>query len=491
MGRSTASPTMPTASERYLDRLCRHSFLSLWSWPHLYRDQTWGSSEGKELSDLLVVFDPHVLIFSDKYCEFPTGPDVALNWVRWYKRAILKSAKQVWGAERWITKHPTRIFLDPACTEPFPLPLPEDPVFHRIVVAHGSAEACREFFGSTPSLMLNNRVQGSAHTDTATPLFRPFTVGDIDPSKGLVHVMDDVNLDFLMRHLDTATDLVRYLAKKEDVLRGTQAISAAGEEELLAWYLSRMNTEGRHDFNIPKDPTFIAIDVGFWADYAKNPDTLARAKANTISYAWDKLIEKFTTSRLTTITSLADREAALRFMAREHRVRRRMLAKALIGILRRGDSLYRAARVVAPDEPDQPHYIFLCLPFDADEFADYSEYVKLREELLGIYCQVVRLQYPQVTDVVGIATEPFSADKRSETLAYFDGRAWSKELEEETRDLQAKCNILLETKELRGTEYEYPRAHIKAMKKGRNRNRPCHCGSGLKYKRCCGRTITR
>lgn len=56
-----------TASERYLKKLCDRTFLSLWSYPNVYRDQSGASKgEGKEVCDLLVVFENHVIIFSDK-----------------------------------------------------------------------------------------------------------------------------------------------------------------------------------------------------------------------------------------------------------------------------------------------------------------------------------------------------------------------------------------------------------------------------------------
>lgn len=75
-----------TASERYLARLCERSFLSLWSHPNLFRDPH------KELCDLLVVFGDHVILFSDKSCALKPGPH---GWSRWYRRAILDSAKQL------------------------------------------------------------------------------------------------------------------------------------------------------------------------------------------------------------------------------------------------------------------------------------------------------------------------------------------------------------------------------------------------------------
>ena len=89
-----------TASESFLRGLCENTFLSLWSYPSVYRDQgKKGGGDGKELCDLLVVFGDHVLIFSDKNCEFPKDKDEAVAWNRWFKRAVESSARQVWGAE--------------------------------------------------------------------------------------------------------------------------------------------------------------------------------------------------------------------------------------------------------------------------------------------------------------------------------------------------------------------------------------------------------
>lgn len=88
-----------TPAERYLKRLCDRSFLSLWSYPGVYRDQGHGAKggDGKEVCDLLVVFQNHIIIFSDKDCAFPDTGNLELDWSRWYKRAVQKSAEQIWG----------------------------------------------------------------------------------------------------------------------------------------------------------------------------------------------------------------------------------------------------------------------------------------------------------------------------------------------------------------------------------------------------------
>ena len=90
-----ADPVTP--SEGYLRKLCKRTFLSLWSYPNPFRDQAGGAQDGKEICDLLVVFENDVIIFSDKHCEFPNSADLDLDWARWYRRAVEKSARQLVG----------------------------------------------------------------------------------------------------------------------------------------------------------------------------------------------------------------------------------------------------------------------------------------------------------------------------------------------------------------------------------------------------------
>ena len=76
-----------TTAERYLKKLCDHSFLSLWSYPGVYRDQ----QHGKEVCDLLVIFESDFIIFSDKDCVFPNSGNLDIDWSRWFRKAIKKS----------------------------------------------------------------------------------------------------------------------------------------------------------------------------------------------------------------------------------------------------------------------------------------------------------------------------------------------------------------------------------------------------------------
>ena len=69
-----------TDAERYLGTLCDRTFLSLWSHQGVYKSQGMkgGKGHGKEICDLLVVFEDHVIIFSDKDCVFPNTGNLEL-----------------------------------------------------------------------------------------------------------------------------------------------------------------------------------------------------------------------------------------------------------------------------------------------------------------------------------------------------------------------------------------------------------------------------
>lgn len=484
-----------TESERYLARLCRRSFLRFWSWPNIYRDQKSGSStEGKEICDVLVVFGKHIFIFSDKQCQFPRSANLEQNWCRWVRRAIFRSARQVWGAERWILAHPDRIFLDAKCKKRLQIPISQisNPVFHRVVVAHGSGASCREQLGGSGSLYIIPSIAGAAHHDRKEGAIQPFAVGTLDSNRGFIHVMDDFSLDAVLKTIDTAPDLARYLSRRQAFIESGRLVAAAGEEELLAYYLKCTDQHGRHDFPPMPNDEGVTIGEGLWATFSKSKQRLAQIKEDRISYVWDELIDRFSSYALDTdpsvsgIDSMESMEKALRFIAAESRTERRALAKAFRGILRRGRDLDRAIRVY--NSPKNRGLFFVFLSVAAPSEDTHSKYLVYRRRLLELYCKTVKLKFPDARDVVGIATEPLSwKGKRSEDFVYFDALQWTKEDSAETQKLAGRFGILADPHSWESTEYEYPPARQRKHERGKYRNAPCSCGSGKKYKRCCGR----
>ncbi|HPJ85206.1 MAG TPA: SEC-C metal-binding domain-containing protein [Methanothrix sp.] len=487
-----------TPSERYLNSLCEKSFLSLWSYPGVFRDQkTGGNGDGKELCDMVVIFDQHVLIFSDKHCLFPASGDLKLNWRRWYNRAIKKSAEQAWGAERWLREHPDRVYLDRSCTKQFPLPIPsnESAKYHLIVVAHGSDERCKAKFGGTESLMLNTSLglNGNAEDLYSTP----FTVGDLDPSKTFVHVLTDYTLDILLQMLDTISDFVSYLERKENLIRSNTAVFVPGEEDLLAVYLMHMNEDGAHDFAFDGKYRGIFLEEGFWKDFCDRPERIEQLRQDSISYIWDDLIERFAhhalnaTQYYTNHIELSGTEIGLRFMAREPRLARRLIAKGLIDLCTNTPDGTRRIRYYKPLSDNEPFYVFLSLP--QPDFCSYEQYREARFTLLQACCMVVKYKCPEALDIVGIAFQPFRPNGgSSEDLIYLDARVWSKDLNVEAAQLQKDLSILTSETYYNVHEEEYPipkSNKIVRMKRPPKvgRNDPCPCGSGKKYKRCHGK----
>src|SRR5205807_815765 len=70
-------------------------------------------------------------------------------------------------------------------------------------------------------------------------------------------------------------------------------VFAAGEEELLAIYLAKLNSIGEHDFIIKGNYDILSFDEGFWKKFIDSPEHRAQVEADRISYSWDSLIEKF------------------------------------------------------------------------------------------------------------------------------------------------------------------------------------------------------
>lgn len=441
-------------------RLARKSFLSLWCFPNLYRDtgRSGGKGDGQELADALVIFNEHVLIFSDKHSKYPDNSNEQVAWSRWYRAAVKESANQLVGARNWIRRYPDRIFLDKGCTTPFAMPFPSADVakFHLIAVTRGSLEACKAYFSnqSLGSLQIDMNLQGhAAHVE-------PFRVGRVLPEP-FIHVLDELTLDIVMGALDTVTDFVRYLERKEAFLcRESPRIIASGEEQLAAIYLTKMNDDGQHDFVLPqadgeKLPHAVYLAEGFWEGLVENPQYLAKKAADEISYSWDALIEHFVTHG----GSGPDLERALRLLASESRFSRRHLSEQLIDCMsmQLPDSA-RFARIAASVDDPQRVYVFLIL--DPAFAPSPDEYREARRTLLYAFCAVTKLLVPDAHYVIGLATEPMGTEGASEDLWAMDVRPpyWTEEREQEARELRLEFDIFNDgrTKKHTGYSQEFP-----------------------------------
>ncbi|MFO7483345.1 hypothetical protein [Oceanibaculum nanhaiense] len=467
-----------TDSEKYLAKLGDHTFLNLWSYANPYRSQKLGGAgDGKEICDLLVVCDPHVLIFSEKKITWTDKP-LEIAWPRWCRKAIFDAANQLKGAERWINEFPDRMFLDKLCEVPFPLALP--PVdrrrVHRIVVARGAKEAGQQYFsGGLGTFVIKPSLKGKDHSDPNAATYMPFAIGDIDPEGDYLHVFDDVSLEIVMRELDTISDFTEYLDKRADFIRSGRLGAAYGEEDLLAYYAIRTNESGEHDFTPPEGRTWdevapIAIGPDNWTYYTSNPQYRTKKEADKISYNWDRLIEVFTNHLLggTTIVlpgytySLTNSEIAVRYMALQNRFLRRGHSKAILGALEKGrhrDIFFRA--MLAPEGSARSETGFFFLTFKylnwMDDRGGYEKYREMRIFHLQTYAQALLMENPHIQQIIGIAMEPPGQGRgASEDIIYAAQTEWSDDDRRQNRDDCEALGIMRDMKPIKYQDQEFP-----------------------------------
>lgn len=450
-----------TPSEALVARVCRRSFLSLWSEANPL------ARPGKELCDLLVVCDPDVVIFSVKEVALGKSGQTTVDWERWRRRAVDDSAKQIYGAERWIRRN--RITTRADGSAGLPLPNPDALRIHRVAVALGS--------------------EGEV----------PFEQGGLD--RGFVHVLDELALERVLGELDTVRDFVEYLAAKEAlVASGRGPILLTGEHDLLAVYLQ----QGRR---FPPGEDGLLIEPGAWETLTAKSEWRRRKDADAESYVWDGLIET-----LTELTGgpgsvgaqeLPEREAVLRDMARENRFARRILAAAFNEFMRDAAALKTRARVVR--SPSGTVYVFLAAARDEDRTGRVQE--------LTMRCVVARGLAEQAgivfaTDretgengagppvVVGLATERYAAGQGfSLDAVRVSIPVWTADHQRTFEGIQRDLGYFAAPRytQARADEYPPPPATTSRTKDSSGnlrarpgRNTPCPCGSGRKYKRCCG-----
>ena len=444
-----------TDSERYLAKLADKSFLNLWSYPSPFRDQKQaGKGDGKELCDLLVVCGRHIIIFSEKTIEWPNC-DIQLAWSRWARRALQASAKQARGAERWITNFTDRIFLDRKCTAPFPInfPPPEERIFHKVLVAQGASQACRDHLGEgSGSLTIEPAIKDSEHWSSHAGSIKPFATGDLDPSGSFVHVFDEVALDIVLSELDTVRDFTDYLEKRRAFIRSGKLLEAHGEENLLAFYAIRINSDGDHDFVCDDKSIPITIDRHRYQNLIKDPRYLAKKHDDKISYLWDRLIEAFTNHMLdgTSITlddyefDLQKNELGVRHMALERRFFRRSHGEAVRGALEKGKDIDRFFRVMfAKADSEENETAFFIQTFKYLDWMEskggYEQYRRKRTECATVYARGLLERYSHLERVVGISREPPDQGRGlSEDLIYAEQAEWT---DEDRKAIKEDCKI--------------------------------------------------
>lgn len=477
-----------TPSEKKLIRLGYQSFFSLWSYPNPYRKH----KLDKELCDLLVVFGDDIIIFSDKDIAFPLDGDTKTNWRRWYKKAITKSCDQLNGAMSWLKKYPDRIALDPKGEIDFPLDIQitTRTRFHLVSVVHGIKDACIKYFdGGDGGLIIDNFTPPNAHlTDNC----EPFRIGAINnDASSFIHVFDDASYALVLEELDTIQDFIDYLEDRKQFLLTSKKIQATSECEMLTIHLDAAIRGAKNGLTqiLAKDFGSFLLDEGLWDDFSASPAYVDWKKQKRISYFWDDLlkrtigyIEKGQTFR-TTHPSIDGQSKLLYQMARANRYSRIRLSEGILSFFFKTPQNTRGTRVIISEENPDIAFVLLLLPTSTD--ISYEEYRTIRSQMLSDYCAITKAEHPELQHVFGISHETIGERDDSEEFAYLDATNWTDKDQEDALMLKQEyiSNGFLVERTATCIKRRIPEFTVK----GKDRNKPCPCGSGIKYKKCCGR----
>lgn len=288
----------------------------------------------------------------------------------------------------------------------------------------------------------------------------PFHLGCLDERDRMVHVFDEVALDQVLVTLDTISDFCAYLTKRERFFRKHHAIVAAGEEDLLAFYLRNISPGTQeHEFIVEDEVAGVFIDESFGEWWKNSEQRISKVAADRVSYCWDRLIEKFThhmaagTQCFSTEGGMREGEALVRWMARENRVQRRQLAASLLDMMETTRPGQLRRRYMLPQRPGDPFWIFLVLP--RPDHMPYVAYREFRRNFLISHCYVVKYLHPDAQDIAGVAVEP-RLEEISEDAIYMDARSWSREQNEKAKELHERAEIFRKPTRTDTHEWEFP-----------------------------------
>ncbi|XDD53915.1 hypothetical protein AB3N62_15755 [Leptospira sp. WS4.C2] len=372
-----------TETERIVTELCKHSFLRFWTIPSPKRKK-----DKKELCDVLVFIHPYLIIISVKEIIIKENSTFKIQSERWERKAILDSAKQIYGAERYINKR--EIFYDSRFETEFQITNFENIKLFRIAIAFGRGDKFH---------LIQGKFEG-----------------------GFVHVIDEKFLHILFKELNTITDFTEYLERKEDFFEKSRVIFTQ-EEDLLAIYL-------HNNRNFPYKADIQILNDDIWDGVKEKKEFKNKINANETSFLWDNLIDIFTSDfRNNTLigdTDFDSTDKALRILALETRFSRRILANSFLEI-NKPESKIRS-RIISSISGIT--YVFLIAPGKIQRDRD------TRNRELVLRCWVARKMHKDNKIVIGIAKDPINPEGTSYDLVNLEIDSLTKEELDKIEEMQ-------------------------------------------------------
>ncbi len=476
-------------SENLLAELCEKTFLKLWSYANPYK------SNGKELCDLLAVFENHIFIFCNRSTKFNSDKEISVAWERWKRTAITEQLPSSRTAKKYILQNPDKIYLDQKCTIPLPVSIPkENVIIHKIIIAHGAREACKSFsreniYGSLGIAYFNSK-DHSSYVIKNDPFMVYLDKNDV------IHIFDSHNLEIIFNELDTYQDFVSYLIAKEQALKRHEGIIYCGEEDLLCNYFANIRSGKKDLIGVEENKKGIMIKEGGWEKFISQDFYKNRKIENKLSYlVWDRMIQKisqdaFDNRLLRGMDSVFKRESIIYEMAKEPRFSRRHLSYTLCDSIK----LFLEKNIKDNYKIIFSHslfyketgYVFYQTKFN--DIIDYSESDRLtRAANLEAACGIIRNKLSFLKKIIGIKIDVTTSGKwEFDIFLMLDCESWPDDKREYFDNLNKNLKLFQNIyRQQKGIAHEFPEKISLGQYKKITEDEPCFCESGKSFGQCC------
>ena len=264
-------------------------------------------------------------------------------------------------------------------------------------------------------------------------------------------MFDDFTLDCIMDELDTVSDFIDYLDEKERLIATGKQIYAAGEEDILAYYLSTIEN-GKHCCATSEDYKSNAVILYYkeaWQKYINCEGYTIKKECNRISYLWDELLERaFTCMMKGTLRNVSHPDYGSQSLlftrfAKPGRVYRRALAGGFI------ESFHLAVKEIDLGNPemrtflrsiimeDNPDTLILVLWVHKPPKSDLATFLATRKAILEAKALASIPKWPNILHYIGVAKTLNVDEEDSEDFIYID-----------TSDFPHDCEEIKNAKEL-------------------------------------------
>jgi hypothetical protein len=418
--------------ENFVYQIATSSFFSYWCYPNP-KDEL---GDKKEICDLIIHFRNTLILICVKNYEFKG------EYSRYFRKAIEKDVRQLYGAEKKILKSNDNIEIQNLNGRKHILDKNKINKVYRVIIHLGE----------------------NVH-------FYPFN----RETKGenFVHVFDKTSFYNLTTFLDTIKDFEEYLEKREltfsqkDVLimpseeddfdsetskqffqlqsnknLDKQYILISGtESDLLASYIKRERQFPKEMTSDEFNGMLFQID-GTWDEFSKNAQLLRKKEADHISYFIDEYVKREVMPN--------QNEGNIEF-AKEllsfNRFERRVFSKHLFSFVEEYNDLRGFALARRYGEIDGVAVIFAFYTIDMKQ----DQVNHMMNLVIETYCVHTDYKHDKII-LVGVTTDC----KQFKFGLHKDIKPYPKEIEDEIRKDMELLKWFTATTELKFTEKEYP-----------------------------------